>query len=529
MVAGLTVLVVDDNEQNRALARAILEDEGCVVVVAGDGEAGIAAFKQVRPHCVLLDIQMPGMNGVAVCEKIRELSGGTNVPIVFITAQHDPSTLDRALLAGGDDFLTKPFRPSELVVRVQSALRLRSLLRERNEQRGALERLQEQICAANEELIVSSVRAHELADDANTARNVARLNEERFRTLVETSSALVWKATADGHVDYEGWRQFTGVDAGRGEWGWVEAVHPADQDRVREAWMGAVAAGSPYTCELRIQIREGGYAWVLARAAPIPPLGPVREWIGMLTDISDRVRVEEARERFIGILGHDLRNPLNAISMGVELLGKLPAPHQHVVAVVARSAQRMELMIRDVLDFARGRLSDGIPVVPSQVDLHRVCVEIVAEMTLAHPARTFSFEAAGDLRGEWDPDRIEQVLSNLVGNAVTHGEGAIRVTGSDAGDHVVMTVQNQGAAIPAAMISTLFDPFSKAPRDGNGTHRASDGLGLGLFIASEIVHAHGGTISVSSVQGDGTTFTTRWPRKVPPRGARLQATSTPLA
>ncbi len=519
-MAGLTVLVVDDNEGNRALAKATLEDEGYDVVLAEGGEAGIAAFERVHPQCVLLDIQMPGMNGIAACQRIRVLPSGADVAIVFVTAQHEGSTLDRAMIAGGDDFLTKPFRPSELVVRVQSALRLRSLLRERNEQRDVLERFQKQTLAVNEHLLVSSVRAHELVDDANAARNVARLNEERFRTLVMTSSALVWQATAEGHVDHEGWQQFTGVDAGRGQWGWLKAVHPADQDRVREAWTQAVAAVSPYVCQLRIRRREGGYASVVARAAPIPTSGPVREWIGMLTDISDRVRVDEARERFIGILGHDLRNPLNAIVMGVELLGDLPAPHSNVVATVARSAHRMEVMIRDVLDFARGRLGDGIPVVPSQVDLHRVCEEIVAEMTQAYPARTFSFEAAGDLRGEWDPDRVEQVLSNLVGNAVTHGEGAVRVTASDAGGDVVMTVHNQGAAIPAAMISTLFDPFSRAVQDVSGKHGAADGLGLGLYIASEIVHAHGGTITVSSVQGEGTTFAVRWPRKVQRRRAR---------
>ena len=492
MVAGLTVLVVDDNEGNRLLAKATLEDEGYDVVLAEDGEAGIAAFEREQPHCVLLDIQMPGMNGVTACRTIRELRCGADVAIVFITAQHDVTTLDRAMAAGGDDFLTKPFRPSELVVRVQAALRLRSIVRERDE-------------------------LHELTKHQ---RDDARVNEERFRTLVTTSSALVWKATAAGHVDHEGWQQFTGVDAEQGDWGWLEAVHPADQDRVREAWTGAVAAGSSYSCQLRIRRREGGYAWVLARAAPIPTSGPVREWIGMLTDISDRVRVEEARERFIGILGHDLRNPLNAIMMGVELLGKLPAPHSNVVATVARSAHRMEAMIRDVLDFARGRLGDGVPVVPSQVDLHDVCEEIVAEMRQAYPGRTFSFEAAGDLRGQWDPDRVEQVLSNLVGNAVTHGEGAVRVTGNDAGDDVIITVHNEGTAIPVAVIPTLFEPFSRAAQDVSGEHGPAGGLGLGLYIASEIVHAHGGTISVSSVQGEGTTFAIRWPRKVPHRRAR---------
>ena len=495
MVAGLTVLVVDDNEGNRELAKATLEDEGYDVVLAENGEAGIAVFEREQPQCILLDIQMPGMNGIAACHRIRELRGGADVAIVFVTAQHEAATLDRAMVAGGDDFLTKPFRPSELVVRIQAALRIRSVVRERDE----------------------------LHDLTRRQRDDARLNEERFRTLVMTSSALVWKATADGHVDHESWRQFSGVDAGGGEWGWLGAVHPADQDRVREAWTGAVAAGTSYTCQLRIRRREGGYAWVVARAAPIPAAGPVREWIGMLTDISDRMRVEEARERFIGILGHDLRNPLSAITMGAEALAGLPAPQSKVVATVTRSAQRMGAMIRDVLDFARGRLGDGIPVAPSQVDLHRVGNEIVAEMTQAYPARTFSFEAAGDLRGQWDPDRVEQVLSNLVGNAVTHGEGPVRVTGSDAGDVVIMTVHNQGAAIPASMLATLFDPFSRAAQEASGTRGAADGLGLGLYIASEIVHAHGGTISVSSIHGEGTTFAVRWPRNVQPRGAPTTA------
>ena len=495
MAAILTVLVVDDNEGNRALAKATLEDEGYEVVLAEDGEAGIAAFEREQPHCVLLDIQMPGMNGLGVCRMIRELPGGESVPVVFVTAQHDVATLDRAMLAGGDDFLTKPFRPSELVVRVQTALRTRSIVQERNE-------------------------LHEMT---KRQRDDANVNEERFRTLVMTSSELVWQATFDGRiqVDLQTWRRFTGGDVGNGEWGWLQAVHAADQDRVRETWTRAVATGHPYACQHRIRRREGGYAWVLARATPVPQSGAVREWIGMLTDVSDRVRVEEARERFIGILGHDLRNPLSAIMMGVELLGDLPEPHTNVVTRVARSARRMESMIRDVLDFARGRLGDGIPVAPIACDMRRLGNEMVAEMMQAYPTRTISFEAVGDLRGEWDPNRVEQVLSNLIGNAVTHGEGRIRATGRDEGDEVVMTVHNQGAPIPAAVIPTLFEPFTRVAQAVEGKQPGPEGLGLGLYIASEIVRAHGGTISVSSIEGDGTTFAIRRPRRVPPRTATV--------
>ena len=127
------VLVIDDNAANRALAQATLEDEGYQVVLAAAGEAGVAAFVRQPPDCVLLDIQMPGMDGVAVCQRVRELPGGADVPVVFLTAQRDVETFDRARQAGGDDFLTKPFRPSELILRIEAAMKLRRIALERGE------------------------------------------------------------------------------------------------------------------------------------------------------------------------------------------------------------------------------------------------------------------------------------------------------------------------------------------------------------------------------------------------------------
>jgi PAS domain S-box-containing protein len=403
----------------------------------------------------------------------------------------------------------------------EELVRLRELAldarREAEDARTEREHLLGQLREANEKLVTAIVDAQELADEANAARAAAVQNEERFRSLVYTSSAIVWQASADGRaqVDPDAWRRFTGVDAGHGERGWLEAVHPDDRDRVRKAWTDAVATARPYTCQHRIHHRGGGYAWVVARAVPLPETGTVREWIGMITDVSDRVRIELAREQFIGILGHDLRNPLTAIQMAVEVLGDLPDPYAPVVATAARSAHRIEAMIRDLLDFARGRLAGGIPIAPRPCDLHATCGEVVEELQQAYPDRAIRFEGVGDLRGEWDPDRIEQVVSNLVGNAVTHGIGPVHVTGRDDGDVVVTTVHNHGPAIPAAAIPTLFEPFTRHAEEADGAR--SQGLGLGLYIASEIVQAHGATISVASKEGEGTTFTIRWPRRVPSR------------
>lgn len=163
------ILVVDDNEQNRALARAALEDEGYDVVVAATGEEGIRAVETERPDCVLLDVRMPGTDGFAVCARIRALPEGSDTPVVFLTALRDVDTFDRALRAGGDDFLTKPVRPTELVLRVQAALRLRRMNAELREhydlvrhQRDDLMRLQLQ----KERL--SSFVVHDLKNPVNT-------------------------------------------------------------------------------------------------------------------------------------------------------------------------------------------------------------------------------------------------------------------------------------------------------------------------------------------------------------------------
>jgi len=142
-------LVADDGAENRALAKATLEDEGYRVILANDGEQAVAAFSAHSPDCVLLDIRMPVLDGVAACRQIRALPGGADVPTVFVTALRDVDTFDRAQMAGADDFLTKPYRPTELVGRVEAALRLRRLAAERSElfaqvkqQRDDLQRLQ---------------------------------------------------------------------------------------------------------------------------------------------------------------------------------------------------------------------------------------------------------------------------------------------------------------------------------------------------------------------------------------------------
>jgi signal transduction histidine kinase len=210
-----TVLVVDDNAENRALAKATLSDEDIPVVLAENGEQALAVFARERPSCVLLDIRMPGMDGITVCEHIRSLPGGDRAAIVFVTAQRDVVTFDRALGAGGDDFITKPFRPNELVVRIQTALRLRKMTAERDvlsvemkRQRDELQRLQlhkEQLSAFlvhdlknpvnSIELLVQRVLRNARADDRS--RDAALKIQDEARGLLRMITNLLDIGKAD--------------------------------------------------------------------------------------------------------------------------------------------------------------------------------------------------------------------------------------------------------------------------------------------------------------------------------------------
>jgi PAS domain S-box-containing protein len=359
---------------------------------------------------------------------------------------------------------------------------------------------------ANERLVVATVRAERLAQEAAES-------EERFRTLVTASSAIVWRATADGVISFEPsvWRSFTGHFAPDVDW--LEAVHEDDRDRVVERWRVAIASSSMYVCEHRIRRSNGGYAWVFARAVPIVRDGTAREWIGTMTDITERVAIERAREEFMAVMGHDLRSPLSAISLGAEALRhlELEPPYGGVVDEICNSSRRMAALIHDLMDLARGRLGGGIPVARQACDLEKLCAQIVAEMTRAHPLRMIGAVAHGDCTGEWDPGRLGQVLTNLIGNAVAHGTDPIEIAIDAHGKDVLLIVTNRGPTIPRDVQATLFQPFAGARKPGNVVSN-SGGMGLGLYIVNEIVRAHGGTITVSS-EASRTTFMVRLPRK----------------
>jgi len=380
-----SILVVDDNPANLVALVAVLDRLGHRVVQASSGAAACEHVAREEFAVILLDVQMPIMDGFQTLQRMNLLPNGRNAPVIFMTALHqDMSAAQRGYAAGAIDYIIKPFDPDLLRAKVNSLV---SLYR-----RGAELKRRAEIIAVKE---IEAARAH-----------------------------------------------------------------------------------------------------------------------------AEAIRADEAsllKDRFIGILGHDLRNPLTAITNSAHLLLRaqdLGDKHRNSAARILRSSERMAQMIRDLLDFTRGQLGGGIPVEPTSADLAEICHRVVDETKTVHPQREIVLSTHGDLTGQWDAPRLEQVVSNLVANAVHHGQGQILVEAVGQQDEIVLRVRNGGPAIPVEALPTLFEAF-KSQRLG----RRTEGLGLGLYIVKEIVRAHGGTVQVSSSAEEGTTFACVWRRPAVPRAA----------
>ena len=231
--------------------------------------------------------------------------------------------------------------------------------------------------------------------------------------------------------------------------------------------------------------------------------------------------LRESQNLFLAILGHDVRSPLGAISMGAQVLLRDDTLSSKCVKVASRiinSTGRVAEIVSDLLDFATSHLGEGIPVSPVAINFTQVCDAVVEEARTFHPDRSIELAVSGDLRAAWDSARISQAFSNLLANAIQHGSkiDPVSVTVTGEKDDIVWTIKNMGEVITAANLRTIFDParrFALRPASERGLSHPQN-LGLGLYITRDIISAHGGHINVLSTKDEGTTFTVRLPRKM---------------
>jgi signal transduction histidine kinase len=229
-------------------------------------------------------------------------------------------------------------------------------------------------------------------------------------------------------------------------------------------------------------------------------------------ELREKTETLRLNEMLTAVLSHDLRSPLNAVLTSAVLIQRRSTeqPVKDTADRILSSGKRMSRMIEDMLDMARARLAGGIPLKREPADLGVLIDRVISEVQAAYPEGRIEVQRAGDLNGNWDGERLAQVASNLLGNALQHGDASaavnVKVDGTRA-EAVVITVENSGT-IPPDLLPQLFDPFRGAQRQAGRT----EGLGLGLYIVQQIVAAHGGTVDVKSGDENRTTFAVRIPR-----------------
>lgn len=438
-----------------------------------------------------------GHSAISVDAGIVELGAAHGRTVAEACLQARTSEAQLLLRQRAADFLGESLAPVEMMLRGY---------RENNT------RLQDQNATLEQRV---AARTAELLD-----------SEMRFRTLADEVPCCVWTADAAGSVTYANrrWHEFFELteDQTTGD-KWVEVIHADDRERFRSSWAEAVIHGAPFTIEVRCRSDGDQLSWLLAHAVPMRnEAGGLTGWFGAAIDITDRKRFEVAlqeadqrKDEFLATLAHELRNPLAPIRNAVELLRRAKSDTVlmgQVRLMMERQVAQMVRLIDDLLDITRvtsGKLRlrkeriELASVVQSAVETTRPHIDASAhELTVMLPPEPIVLLA--------DATRLAQVFSNLLDNAAkyTQNGGHIWLNAERQGDHVVISVRDNGIGIPPQQLSRVFEMFSQLDP---ALERSQGGLGIGLALVKGLVQLHDGSIEAQSGEGAGSEFIVRLP------------------
>ncbi len=485
----IRVLVVDDDEVDRAVVRRLLPRGGldAEILEEADPEAALTLLRThnidgaARVDLVILDYHFPRHDGLKILQAMRAID--TTTPVIVLTGHDDIGLAVELMKNGAADYLPKNgLTAAHLGHSARHALRVSAL-----------------------------------ASAARQAQEALRASEEFNRRMLESSHDCikvldlegVLVSMSPGGFRTFGWPEDTEV-VGRG---WVE-FWSEDQRAAAALAVASARGGGVGTFLGHCRSASGAPLWWDVVVSPIlDAAGAPERLLAISRDVTRQKRQAEFEQQLVGIVSHDLRNPISAMIMGASLIALRIAedsPLAGTIGRIVKSGERATRLIRDLLDFTKVRLGGGMPIARRPADIHLVCAQAFEEVTLNHPGRSVVHEQGGDGLGAWDTDRLAQVVGNLLHNAISYGDPDTPITVRSVGRDSTVEVQvhNLGQAIPAEVMTTLFEPFKR----GGSKPDAERSIGLGLFIVREIVTSHDGRVDVRSDVEAGTTFVVTLPR-----------------
>src|SRR5258708_14507618 len=496
--ATASILMVDDRPANLLALEAILDPLEQRLVKVDSGEEALKKIREEDFAVILMDVRMPGMDGLRTIELIKQREESARIPIILLTAVSiDSSDIVGGYALGAVDFILKPFDAEILRSKVSVFVDLY---------------LKEQMIKRQAELLRQRER-----------EAFERRSEQRFRALMDALPQCVWAARSDQQFLY--WNKRAGEYSGeRGKdpvsfAEVVQQVHPEDQAMVAAEWEAATQADTDATCQARLRRHsDGALAWFLIRIVPLRESEKLTGWIVAATDIdAQHHALEQAeaanrmKEEFLAIVSHELRNPLNAIKVWTHLLrqGTLdPKKQEKAMEAIERNVDLQTSLVEDILDVSS--IVRGWMKLTLRPQLLAPIVEAaIAAVKPGAEAKGLELQYDGEAPTETvsaDAERLQQVFWNLLSNAVkfTPREGKVTVRVSRQGHQAVVMVRDTGQGIRPDFLPYAFDRFRQAESPYT---RINGGLGLGLAIARQLVELHGGNITADSEgAAKGSTF-----------------------
>lgn len=338
--------------------------------------------------------------------------------------------------------------------------------------------------------------------------------EKKFRILADFMPQFVWTADAEGILNYfnQAVYDYSGLSAAKiKSEGWLQIVHDNEREENKKAWVEAIKKGTDFIFEHRFKRADGVYRWQLSRAIPLRDAnGIIQMWVGTSTDIHNMKEQDEQKDYFISMASHELKTPITSIKGYVQILKTMYAGKEdsfliNSLNIVDKQIVTLTNLISDLLDVSKIK-TGGLIFKKEYFEITKLINEISDEIKNINPAYKIDVSAEKEIWINADRDRIGQVLINLLTNAIKYApqSNAIKIMSAERENRVIVSVKDKGIGISKKDQERIFERFYRVEGKNENTF---PGFGIGLFISSQIIHRHHGTISVESQPGEGAVFT----------------------
>ncbi|HEY6900122.1 MAG TPA: ATP-binding protein [Puia sp.] len=477
------ILIVDDKPENIFSLKTILELHSFPTDTALGGEEALKKILRQSYALIILDVQMPGMDGFEVAEAISGYSKARDIPIIFLSAANtDKKFITRGYSSGGMDYITKPIDPDILLLKVKTFYRL-------YEQNRELNRIQ---ASLRSEIEFRKKVEGELQERAG-----------ELHSILESLPQIAFTTRADGRIEFVN-QQWLKYAPSKNEF---PPTHPDDSNLARQ-WEKTVAAGSALEMEVRIRRNDAEeYRFHLLRVIPIREGEFITKWVGTFTDIEDQKQAVRKKDEFISIASHELKTPLTTIKAYVQLLDRSieePDPTKLYVERTLAQVKKLDDLIVDLLDLSKiesGKLKFNKKLFRFDAMLSSA-IDMIRQ---TYPDYTIIRRGEADIELYGDEMRIEQVVINYLTNAVKYSPDHKEIhveTGVYADGRLYVRVRDFGIGIRKDLQSNIFSKFYRVEETAN----RFQGLGIGLYICAEIIRRHEGEYGVESEPGKGSAF-----------------------